>query len=356
MRLREVRLRPFRIPLRSGLRWGKGKVLAALDHVLVEVHLDDGSVGRAEAALRPTIYGETHESLRGAVRWLEPLLRERDLSDPAVVRRVLDRLPCNHAAKAALETALWEARSRSRGVGLDELLPLARDRVRVSFIVGQGEVEDVLRAAEFAYARGVRVFKLKTGGGGSDEARILALRRAFPDAEVYVDANETLQPCHAKKVLERWRELGVTMVEEPLPIELVRDRQKLRDAGVLPLIADDSVFTMRDLWRELELDTFDIANVKPARTGICWSLGQLERVRVQGREAMIGSQAMSSYGAARAALLAFHAAVSRPSELAFHLLAEGGFAEFPPIKDGWLYRDDLRAVAFDPKAFRRYEV
>jgi len=354
MKLKEIRLRPFRIPLATELRWGEGKRLPALEHVLVEVHLEGGYVGRAEAALRPTIYGETPESLRGAVRWLEPLLQETDLEAPAQVRRTLDRLPFNYGAKAALETALWDARAAARGKRLADLLPHERERVRVSFIVGQGDVDVTLQSAAFAYERGVRVFKLKADGSDGDVARIRALREAFPDAEVYVDANETLPLKAAARVLERWRGLGVTMVEEPLPVEFVRERQALRAAGVLPLIADDAIFTLRDLWRELELDTFDIANVKPARTGFCWSIGQLERSRVHGKEAMIGSQAMSSFGAARAALLAFHPAVTRPSELAFHLLAEGGFAPFPKLRDGWLYREDLLEVAFDPRAFERY--
>jgi len=357
MKLEAIKLRRFRLPLAGALRWGEGKSLAELDHLLVEVQVEGGYLGRGEAAVRPTIYGETIESVKSAIAWLEPLLREVDVEAPSVVRKTLDRLPCNFAAKAALEMALWEARSAAAGVPLAEMLPHGRDRARVSFIVGQGNVAETLERAGFAYRHGVRVFKLKTGGNQKDdEARIRALASEFPDAEIYVDANETLNPQTAMDVLARWRELGVTMVEEPLPVQWVEERRRLRASGVLPLIADDSVFSLRDAERELELGTFDIINVKPARSGFCWSMGMLERSRVRDRGAMIGSQAMSSYGAARAALLAFHPAVDRPSELAFHLLAGRGFADFPEIKDGWLYRDEVAAVEFDERAFSHYEV
>jgi len=357
VKLDTIRLRRFRLPLAGELRWGEGKSLASLEHVLVEVSVEGGYLGRGEAAVRPTIYGESLASIESAVAWLEPLLRQTDVGAAAQVRKTLDRLPCNFAAKAALEMALWEARAKVLGRPLAEMLPHGQDRVRVSFIVGQGSVTDTLRMAGFAYERGVRVFKLKTGGRtGGDEERIAALKKEFPDAEVYVDANETLSPKRALDTLVRWRDLGVTMVEEPLPVQRIEDRRRLRASGVLPLIADDSVFTLRDAERELELNTFDIINVKPARSGFCWSMGMLERSRMRGKEGMIGSQAMSSYGTARAALLAFHPAVKRPSELAFHLLSGGGFAEFPTIKDGWLYRDEVAAVEFDERAFARYEV
>jgi muconate cycloisomerase len=354
VKLRELRLRPFRIPLAAELRWGAGKRMAALEHVLVEVTLAGGHVGRGEVAVRPTIYGETLASVRGALAWLEPHLREADLTDPQAVQTLLDRLPCNLAAKAGLEMALFEARAAALGQNPLDLLPADQERVRVSFIVGQGDVAATLASARFAHERGVRVFKLKTTGqAAEDEARIRALTGAFPDAEVYVDANETLTPGAAPAVLERWRELGVTMVEEPLPVEHLRARAGLRRRGTLPLIADDSAFTARDLERELEQDTFDVLNVKPARSGFTASLGLLDRVRTAGKAAMIGSQATSSFGAARAAALAFHAAVTRPSELAFHLLAAGSFAPFPPLREGWLYRKDLE-LGFSESAFARW--
>jgi len=356
VKIADIRLRSFKIPLKSELRWGEKKSLAALEHLLVEVELQGGAVGRGEVAVRPTIYGETAASVRGAVSWLRPLLLGSDAGDPRALAQTLARLPCNLAAKAALEMAAREAAARRRGLTLAETLPRGRERVRVSFIVGQGGVAATLESAAFAYAHGVRVFKLKTGKDAAlDEERIRELTAAFTDAEVYADANETLEPSSAAHRLERWRSLGVTMVEEPLPVEMISARKALRAARLLPLIADDSAFTPRDLERELEQDTFDILNVKPARSGFYGSLKMLERAHSAGKEAMIGSQAMSSFGAARAALLAFHPAISRPSELSFHLLSSGGFSDFPQIKDGWLYYHDLARAAFDEEAFRSFE-
>jgi muconate cycloisomerase len=86
-------------------------------------------------------------------------------------------------------------------------------------------------------------------------------------------------------------------VEAPLPVEEVLARKALKSKGLLPLIADDSAMTPRDLRRELALDTFDILNLKPARTGVTWTLEMLALVREKGKRAMVGSQAQSSFGA-----------------------------------------------------------
>jgi len=131
----------------------------------------------------------------------------------------------------------------------------------------------------------------------ADTRRLEALRARFPGVKLYADANETLSKEEAPRYLKAWRALGLRYVEEPLPVEEVLARAELRRRGILPLIADDSAFTPRDLARELALDTFDVLNVKPARSGFTQSLAMLKRAASAGKRAMVGSQAFSSFGA-----------------------------------------------------------
>ena len=186
------------------------------------------------------------------------------------------------------------------------------------------------------------------------EARVHALKEAFPEAELYADANESLPPKEAERYLLAWKELGLRYVEEPLPVEEVEARRALREKGILSLIADDAAMTPKDLKRELALNTFDVLNLKPARTGVTWTLEMLALARERGKKAMVGSQAQSAFGAYQSALLAFQQGVTEPCELAFHLKAEGGFFPFPPFREGWLYWEDLVEARFDEEAFARY--
>jgi len=353
--LKAIRLIPFRIPLKAPLRWGKASELAALEHALLEVELSDGSIGRAEVAIRPTIYGETLGSVRAGLEYLRPRLLGLEADDQEAIRAVLEGFPYNFGLKGALDTALWEAWARSEGEELHQVLKPAKHRVRVAYILGLGKEEEVLEDARMAYGAGVRVFKVKVGRDlEADTKRLLRLKEALPEAQFYADANETLSPEAAERYLLAWKELGLLYVEEPLPIERVAARKRLREKGILPLIADDSAMTLKDLRRELELNTFDILNLKPARTGITWTLEMLALAREKGKKAMVGSQAQSSFGAYQSALLAFQQGVTEPNELAFHLKAEGGFLDFPTFRQGWLYWEDLVEARFDEEAFARY--
>lgn len=353
--IRDLRLVPFRIPLRAPLRWGKASEMAALEHALLQVELSDGSLGQAEVAIRPTIYGETLGSVRAGLEYLKPRLLGLEADDQEAIRAVLESFPCNLGLKGALDLALWEAWARSEGEELYQVLKPAKHRVRVSYILGMASEEEMLLDARMAYEAGVRVFKVKVGRDLEEDGRKIGrLREALPDAELYADANETLSPKEAERYLLAWKEMGLLYVEEPLPVEEVEARRKLREKKILPLIADDSAMTPKDLRRELILDTFDILNLKPARTGVTWTLEMLALAREEGKRAMVGSQAQSSFGAYQSALLAFQQGVTEPNELAFHLKAEGGFLDFPTFRQGWLYWEDLVEARFDEEAFRRY--
>ncbi|WP_243028659.1 enolase C-terminal domain-like protein [Thermus albus] len=353
--IRHLELIPFRIPLKAPLRWGKASEMEAIEHALLWVELSDGSLGRAEVAIRPTIYGETWGSVRAGLEYLKPRLLGLEADDQEAIRKVLEAFPCNLGLKGALDLALWEAWARSEGEELHQVLKPAKHRVRVAYILGIAQEEEVLADARMAYEAGVRVFKVKVGRNLEEDGRKIArLKEAFPDVDLYADANETLSPKEAEGYLLAWKEMGLLYVEEPLPIEEVEARRRLREKAILPLIADDSAMTPKDLRRELLLDTFDILNLKPARTGVTWTLEMLALARERGKRAMVGSQAQSAFGAYQSALLAFQQGVTEPNELAFHLKAEGGFLNFPAFRQGWLYWEDLVGASFDEEAFRRY--
>ena len=170
-------------------------------------------------------------------------------------------------------------------------------KIKVSYIVSTGSTDDVLADVESAYGAGVRVFKVKIGKDIPQETEtIKQLMTQFPDAQYYVDANQTLPEYYAVDILNELHELGVIHCEEPLPIHRINNRHQLHQNTKMPMIADDSTFTYTDLLRELEFDTFDILNIKTPRTGFSQSNKMLDEAWVEGKRVMIGSQASSLLG------------------------------------------------------------
>ena len=354
-----IRTTPFRLPMSGALRWGAASVLSEARHVLVEVILQDGSIGSAEALPRPTIYGETTASVVAIIaEEISPRLVGKSL-DFATVKALLRQIKNNQTAKGAVDMALHEAYARSQGVSLATHLGCVQEKIKVSYILGIADDEEMLRDASAVVAQGVRVLKVKIGRKWQDDLRRIALlQQTFGDeVALYADANETMSAESAPDLLRRLHEANVLYCEEPLPVELISERSQLRHQELLPIIADDSCFSVQELRRELPFNTFDILNIKVARTGYSESAEMLQIARQHNKGVMVGSQAASKLGASRAALFAALSGIDYPSELAFFLKMEGDICSAPlPIVDGYLSVADAVAVSADPDLLREFAI
>lgn len=356
----------FCLPMQGALEWGKHSSFDQVRHVLVRVRLSDGSSGVAEAPPRPTIYGETAQTI---VHIVETELAPRLIGQTANPRPIfarMEQIKNNHAAKGGVDMALHAALAQSQGVSLAAHLGATQEQLKVSYILGISDRDEMLTEAESVFNQGVRVFKVKVGRNWADDlARIRELQQIYGDElALYADANECLLADEAPAKLRQLAEMGLLYCEEPLPVEQIRARAALRAGQFLPLIADDSTFTPRDLQRELAFDTFDILNIKTARTGYTASLQMLEMLTqtqvdderpssLNPKGVMIGSQASAGLGTARAGIFAARADVEYPSELSFFLkLKEDIISRTIPITNGYVALADLLSVEIDEDLLR----
>lgn len=346
-RIKKITSRRCIIPLKSALKWGQVYELKRLEHVLIRVELSDGAVGIAEAPPRPMIYGETPASIIEIVdKHLAPLLIGQTADSLAAVQALSARLELikyNNTAKGALDMALHQAAAKHQRMTLGEYLGISRQRIQPSYIVSAGGTAEVAADVESAYHAGVRVFKVKIGRDIRQETdTIRQLGEQFPAARFYVDANQTFTGQNAADVFNRLLALGVLHCEEPLPVHRITARRRLRQRSRMPLIADDSAFAYHDLERELEFGTFDILNIKTARTGFSQSMRMLALCARRGKSVMVGSQASSLLGCLHAAIFAGRAEVDCASECSFFLKTDADLARAPKIADGWMSLDSAQ--------------
>jgi L-alanine-DL-glutamate epimerase-like enolase superfamily enzyme len=343
----------------GALSWGKASTLSQLEHVLVRVITDTGHVGLAEAPPRPTIYGETPESIHAIIQnHFAPRLIGLDVADVEQINRKMEVIANNHTAKGAVDICLHEALAASKGQSLLDYLNPTQRKIKVSYILGIADYQTMLAEAKAVYDQGVRVFKVKVGRNFADDLAVIQdLRSEFAgsDVSLYGDANEGLDPAEAESQLRQLAGLDLLYIEEPLPVELIAARAELRAANVLPIIADDSAFTPRDLNRELHFDTFDILNIKTARTGYTQSLQMLAAARAHSKGVMIGSQASSTLGTIRAAFFAGLDGVNHPSELSFFLKLKDEIVNRPiEVVNGYLDLDQLAGITVDAGRLKEF--
>ncbi len=348
--VKRVLVQPYPLRLKRALHWGRGQSLAQPVHVLVAVELADGAYGVAEAPPRPGIYGETVESITAIIKQeLAPRLVAqpvRDVADLARLQAQLAAIRNNHTARGALDLALHGALARSRGIPLAQLIEAARPTIRVSSIVSSGEREAVLQEAQEAVVAGMGVLKIKVGRAFARDLETLRqLRGTVGDAvTLYADVNECFSAENARARLAALAALDVLWCEEPLPVTQLQERAALRADSPLPLIADDSAFSLAELERELAQDSFDILNIKTARNGFSEARAMEAAALARGKGVMVGSQAGSMIGCLHALLFGAREGVAYPVEGSFYLRIEDHYEGLLPIEAGHVQLAQVEAA------------
>jgi L-alanine-DL-glutamate epimerase-like enolase superfamily enzyme len=159
-------------------------------------------------------------------------------------------------------------------------------------------------AAERASSR--PLLKVKLGAGSDDGARIAAVRRAAPRAELIVDANEGWNEGDFAANMGACADAGVTLIEQPLPEG--RDMALRRIKRPIPVCADESVHDRASL---VALgDRYDAVNIKLDKAGgLTEALALAADAERRGLAIMAGCMVATSLAMAPAMLVAQRARV-----------------------------------------------
>jgi L-alanine-DL-glutamate epimerase-like enolase superfamily enzyme len=271
---------------------------AKTEAVVVVAELSDG-VHRGHGECVPyTRYGEPVEGVAAAIEAMA-----------ADISRGLDRERLQSAmepgaARNALDCAFWDLAAKRAARPVHELLGLDPPKpVTTALTISLATPEAMAQAAAAAAERAL--LKIKLGAAG-DAARIAAVRRAAPRAELIVDANEGWTPDDLAANLAACAQAGVTLVEQPLPA--ANDDALARIARPLAICADESAHGRVSL--PALVGKYDAVNIKLDKTGglteALLMAGEAERL---GFTLMVGCMVATSLALAPAMLVAQRAQV-----------------------------------------------
>jgi L-alanine-DL-glutamate epimerase-like enolase superfamily enzyme len=306
---------PIRVPLKQGMttKTAHGEHVDS-PYVLVRIHTDEGLVGLGEATVAPRWSGETSTGSVTAIKdLLAPALLGEDPRRITVLRQKMDRcLKLNPFTKAAVEMALWDLAGKAAGLPVYQLLGgKVRDAVPIKMVVGAFDVPRAVRLAEQFLAWGVKCLKVKTGlDPAGDVARVKAIRRAAgPDVPIGIDSNCGWDVATARRALAELRPLGILFAEQPVPTGDHEMLAEIRRGTDIPIMADESVFTLSDAWQLARHGAADILSIYPGKHGgIAATLEIAHVARAAGLACCIGSNL--ELGVGTAAML--HVAVADP--------------------------------------------
>ena len=297
----------LQLRFRDPFRIARGEPDRVATTVIVELGLD--RVAGLGEAFPVRYYGETPETVTAVLPLLEETVAElgEPPEDVAAARVWLaaagdamnEAIGHHGGAKCGLDIALHDLVARRVGVPLYELLGTSEEVPPSDFSLGLDEpavvAERARRAAHFP--------ALKVKVGGSADLDTLEAVRAVYAGPIRVDANTGWQPEEGARLLPELVRLGVELIEQPFPAHEHGQLRWLQERSGLPIVADESAVTERDLERLVGVVAG--VNVKLTKSGgVGPALRMLRRARELGFSLMLGCMEETSVGIAAAAAVA----------------------------------------------------
>ncbi len=279
-----------RFPIAGSFTISRG---AKTEAVVVVAEVSDGSNrGRGECVPYPR-YNETPEATLKALQELSGALAS------GLDRQALQAALPAGAARNALDCALIDLEAKRAGVRAWDLLGRPGPTPCITaYTISLGSPAAMAEASAKAASR--PLLKIKLGGDGDGE-RIAAVRKAAPNSELIVDANEAWTPSGLERNLAACAEAGVTLVEQPLPAGW--DDMLGRIRRPVKVCADESVHDRKSF--EVLRGRYDAVNIKLDKTGgLTEALAMADAAKALGFDIMVGCMVASSLAMAPAMLLA----------------------------------------------------
>jgi len=270
MKIKSIRTTLLSAPLKNPFITSLRRV-DALEDLVVIIECDDGSIGYGEGAPTPVITGETIGSMVATIEYIKPHLIGVEIEDFDHILKTLHTVIIkNTTAKSALEIALYDLKAQAEKKPLYKMLGGNKTVFKTDITISMGEIKTMIKDSLHAVDLGYDTLKIKIGDNPKkDVERIIAIHDVLgKDIALRLDANqgwsaeESVTLLHA---LEK-RDIIAEFIEQPVAADDIEGLKYIKERVQTPLLADESIFSLKDAKRLLDLQVIDYVNIKLAKT------------------------------------------------------------------------------------------
>jgi L-alanine-DL-glutamate epimerase-like enolase superfamily enzyme len=248
-------------------------------------------------------------AIEAALNAIIPLLEPYSPLDRQQIEHICQQHRLLSAARTALDLALHDWLGKRASLPLWQLWGLDRRRiVPTSVTIGIGTPTAAQqRMQAWLDQVEVKAVKVKLGspaGVAADQAMLKAVQEVAPKAVKFsIDANGGWGLTESLEMSHWLAEQGITYIEQPLPRGREADLPKLYAQSPLPIFADESCCTSRDI--PLLADRVHGINIKLMKSGgLSEALRMVHMAQAHGLQIMFGCYSDSTLANTAAAHLA----------------------------------------------------
>jgi len=262
-------------------------------NVFFQVETNRGIIGYGCAAPDEHSTGETAESVLQSAQNVvsQSIIGSDPLRSAMLLERLKPTLHIQPSALAAVDMALFDILGKVSNLPLWKILGGFRDRIQTSVTIGILPVEETIDRARDLVGRGFKCLKLKGGiDVQADIGKVLKVRETVGKGiELRFDANQGYTVEDSLRLVEETRRARLELIEQPTPKDKPELLQRVSSGVPIPVMADESLRTLRDAFRIARYGLADMVNVKLMKVGGISEALRIDAVaRAAGLEVMVG--------------------------------------------------------------------
>lgn len=244
--------------------------------VVIKLTADNGAVGWGQSVPSHRWSYETLETVQTTLtEYLAPTLIGLDPFDEEAIQAAMGAIIApsfstgQPICKAGIDLALFDLTGKLLGQSAAARWnKTGRDKITLSWTVNVRTLDEVQGVVMQGRARGYRNFNVKVAPDPQFDLELCRLvKRLAPDGFLWADANGGYDEATALVVAPKLAELGVPVLEQPLPANRLTGYQRLKRQGALPIIMDEGIVSSVELEEFIKLGLLDGVAMKPGRCG-----------------------------------------------------------------------------------------
>lgn len=238
--------------------------------IILKIYNQDGTIGYGEApALALPLYNHEMPETVSAVlqKALLPQILNTTFSTPEEVDDLFAPIKGNKFAKNAVSMAVYDLYGKLTNQRLIDIMGGTKTELQTSntVIIHETAEEAVAEAAQ--YIESSEYIKLKTKPG-YDIEQAQAIKEAFPQAKLMLDGNSGYRL--SEETIELFKKLDALdlyCIEQPLESYDIIDHAKLQKEISSKIALDESIESLYDAKKAIELGSCKLINIKIPRVG-----------------------------------------------------------------------------------------
>ena len=260
--------------------------------VLVRIFTDTGIHAIGECSAFPMIVGETQDTCLVLARDFAKIWKGKD---PLVIGERLAELDLyiagNRTIKSAFDIALHDLAAKHAGIPLYQFLGGSKREITTDITLGIASPEEMALKARRLQDEGAVLLKVKLGKDPkTDVSRIREIRKAVGfEMPIRIDANQGWSYEDAVEALQGLEPSKIQFCEQPMRTWNDELLPQLRTETIVPIMADESVYSHHDAERLCKADACDYINIKFSKSGGIQEALKINKVAAEyGINCMIG--------------------------------------------------------------------